>query len=140
MKGKAAILVNYKEDNVRCIYDAEERVFVDFPNTKTEVTVFPALVADIKRNLRKAKIFTNGALNKKGVLFFLSGLNPSEWNIDNFKSKMISAGYMDASNKLTAAGIKFVKITLKEKLTSIVDGDLALNEEGKETKLVKFIK
>ena len=28
---------------------------------------------------------------------------------------------------------------LAEKITSIEGGDLALNEEGKETKLVKFI-
>jgi hypothetical protein len=139
MKGKEAILVNYKNENVRCIYDAKERVFVDYPNTKCEVTVFPVTPADIKRNLRKLKLFTNGVFNKKGVLFLLSGLNSAEWNLQNFKSKMIETGFTTSEGKLTEAGVKFIKLNFAEKLTSIDGGDLALNEEGKETKLVKFV-
>jgi hypothetical protein len=138
-KGKPAILVNYKEEKVRCIYDASERVFVDYPNTKTNVTVYSTTLADIKRNLRKLKLFTSGSLNKNGFLFLLSGLNPSEWTADNIKAKMLAAGYIDSSYKLTSNGVKFIKANMTEKLTSIEGGDLALNEEGKETKLVKFV-
>jgi hypothetical protein len=138
-KGKPAILVNYKDDNVRCVYDANEKVFVDYPNTKAEVTFFSVSNADIKRNLRKLKFFTNGSFNKKGFAFLLSGLNSSEWKPETIKSKMIAEGLLDLSGKLTISGIKFIKTKLAEKLTSIEGGDLALNEEGKETKLVKFI-
>lgn len=137
--GKPAILINYRNEHVRCIYDAKEKVFVDYPNTKTEVTVFPVTPADIKRNLRKYKAFTNGALNKKGFQFLVSGLNSSEWNISTIKQKMIAKNLLDSYGKLTPNGIKFIKSNLAEKLTSIDGGDLALNEEGKETKLVKFI-
>ena len=139
MKGKEAILVNYKNEHVRCIYDAKERVFVDYPNTNYDVTVFPVTPADIKRNLRKVKLFTNGVFNKKGVLFLLSGLNSAEWTLQNFKSKMIETGFTTSEGKLTEAGLKFIKLNFAEKLTSIDGGDLALNEEGKETKLVKFV-
>jgi hypothetical protein len=139
MKGKEAILVNYKNEHVRCIYDAKERVFVDYPNTKSEVTVFPITSTDIKRNLRKSKLITNGCLNKKGFLFLLSGLNSTEWTTNNIKRKMIESGFITSEGKLTEAGVKFIKLNFAEKLTSIDGGDLALNEEGKETKLVKFI-
>ena len=138
-KGKPAILVNYKEEKVRCIYDASERVFVDYPNTKTNVTAYSITLADIKRNLRKIKLFTSGSLNKNGFLFLLSGLNPSEWNADNIKAKMLAAGYIDSNYKLTSNGVKFIKANMNEKLNSIEGGYLALNEEGKETKLVKFV-
>ena len=137
--GKPAILINYKNEHVRCIYDAKERVFVDYPNSKYEVTVLPVTPSDIKRNLRKIGAFTNGALNKKGFAFLLSGLSSSEWFAETIKSKMIRHSYLDEHGKLTLSGIKFIKTNLVEKLTSIDGGDLALNEEGKETKLVKFI-
>jgi len=142
-KGKSASMVSYKNDNVRCIYELEgsnQKVFVTYPDTKVSVTILPATDADIRRNLAKAHAFNDKKLNKKGYLFLLSGLHQLGFDETNIKSKLTELGITDAEHHLTKEGIKFIRKNMPEKLTSIVDGNLALDENRKDCKLVKFIK
>jgi hypothetical protein len=146
MKGKSASMVSYKEEDVRCIYEIEgsnQKVFVTYPDIKVSVTVFTATDADVKRNLAKVNAFNDKKLkklNKKGYLFLLSGLHHLGFTEENIKSEFIDMCITDKEHCLTKDGVKYIRNNMPEKLTSIVGGNLALDESQKNCKLVKFIK
>lgn len=143
MKGKSASMVSYKEEDVRCIYEIEgsnQKVFVTHPDTKVSVTIFPATDADVKRNLAKVNAFNDKKLNKKGYLFLLSGLHHLGFTEENIKARFIDMCITDKEHVLTKDGVKYIRNNMPEKLTSIVCGNLALDESKKDCKLVKFVK
>lgn len=141
---KTASLVNYKEDGIKCVYEVEgsnQKFYPQHPNYKVPVTIFPATDADIKRNISKILGYQDKKLSKKGFLFLISGLDNTNINEINMKSKCIELGLLDSSHAITKSGFVFIRKNLAEKLSAFEGGDLAIDECSKkgEVKLVKYI-
>ena len=145
-QGKSASLVIYKsEGGVKCIYEIEgsnQKFFPQHPNYKVPVTIYPVTDADIKRNLEKIQAIVKRKLTKKGYLFILEGLNNPAFDEVTIKSKLFELLITDKEHHLTQFGITYLRKNMTEHLTTIADGNLAIDEcsdKKGEAKLVKFM-
>lgn len=145
-QGKSASLVIYKNDGgVKCIYEIEgsnQKFFPQHPNYKAPVTIYLLTDADIKRNLEKIQALVDKKLTKKGYLFILKGLNNPLFDEHNIKAKLFELLITDKEHRLTQFGIAYLRKNMSEHLTTIPDGNIALDEctdKKGESKLVKFM-
>ena len=147
-KGKTASLVRHKEEGINCIYEVEgsnQKYFPTHPDHKVAVTILPVTDADIKRNLKKILGFQDRKLTRKGFMFMLPIVQSTlseQINEVYVKHKFVELGLVDNDYHITKAGFAFLRKNCAEKLASIVDSDLAIDEcssKKEETKLVKFV-